>query len=192
MKVPASEEHAGKLTYAHRCSTGVSHLRDHERSLRSRGHRRTGHLTQLGQNWNALFGDADRLACSRDQALAERFFIINKEFEQNQISFGHVHFGRGNGPFREVTFGKKRKASHIIYRGWLRAASAALRASLSGRFVRSSATRHKTILGSSMARTGKRMLRTFERRTSRREFGWKPPMGHGKWGPGTNGKIAEK
>lgn len=120
MKVPASEEHAGKLTYAHRCSTGVSHLRDHERSLRSRGHRRTGHLTQLGQNWNALFGDADRLACSRDQALAERFFIINKEFEQNQISFGHVHFGRGNGPFREVTFGKKRKASHIIYRGWLR------------------------------------------------------------------------
>ena len=41
-------------------------------------------------------------------------FIVNKEFEQNLMSFRQVRFGRAIGPFRRRPIGKKEKQSHII------------------------------------------------------------------------------
>ena len=41
-------------------------------------------------------------------------FRINKEFEQDLMSFGQVRFGRAIGPFRRRQIGKNRKPSHII------------------------------------------------------------------------------
>ena len=45
---------------------------------------------------------------------ARHVFRINKEFEQDLMSFGHVQFGRAIGPFRRRQIGDFRKPSHII------------------------------------------------------------------------------
>ncbi len=50
----------------------------------------------------------------RSVSTRSNLFIINEEFEQNQISFGQVRFGRAIGPFRRRQIGKNRKPSHII------------------------------------------------------------------------------
>ncbi len=41
-------------------------------------------------------------------------FRINKEFEQDLISFGQVRLGRAIGPFRRREIGKIQKPPHII------------------------------------------------------------------------------